>query len=466
MRRPAAAAQERRAVPAAGERALVIGLGLSGVALARFLARRGVAVRGCDTRPSEELAASLARLPPDTETVLGGYDAAALEGCAAVYASPGVPWDSDLLVEARRRGLLVSSEVDLFFKLCPAPIVGVTGTNGKTTTTALIGDVLAQGPRPVLVGGNIGDTVLDRLDELTPEHWVVLELSSFQLESCERPRAHVAVVLNVTPDHLDRHGTMEAYIEAKARLLRFQGPEDHAVLNGLDAVCRELAELTPARVTWFDRHQPAPPMPVPGRHNELNALAAAAVGRLAGLSDAAIETAVRGFPGVEHRLELVGEWGGVRWFNDSKATNPDAGLVGLRAFSDTPVVLIAGGYGSGFELTEWLAAVRERTRAIVLMGASADELAGHLAGHDVRRAGSLEEAVALASAAARPGDAVLLSPAYKSYDMFSGFEERGRRFKEAVRALHRGLPPPLAGGGGPSHPAPRGAGYPGPEGVA
>ena len=430
------AAPEDMAVPAADERALVVGLGVSGVALAEFLAGRGVAVRACDTRPAELLAAALARLPPGTDTVLGGYDLSALDGCAAVYASPGVPWDTDVLTEARRRGLLVSSEIDLFFKLCPAPIVGVTGTNGKTTTTALIGAVLRQGPRPVVVGGNIGETVLDRLDGLTREHWVVLELSSFQLESCERPRPRISVVLNVTPDHLDRHGTMARYVEAKAQLLRFQEPDDDAVLNGLDTVCRELAGRTAARVTWFDRHQPVPPMPVPGRHNELNALAAAAVGRLAGLADADIEAGVRGFAGVEHRLELVGEWGGVRWYNDSKATNPDAALVGLGSVPDVPVVLIAGGYGSGFELDEWLPAVRERTRAVVLLGASAEELAGRLAGHRVLRASSMDEAVALAATVARPGDVALLSPGYKSYDMFSGYEERGRLFKAAVRAVH------------------------------
>src|SRR5215471_655626 len=337
-----------RAVPAAGATALVVGMGKSGLALARFLAARDVRVRMVDLRSPEQLGDALTGLPPGTETMLGGYDGRALDGCAAVYASPGVPWDTGLLQTARSSGLTVSSEMDLFFRHCPASIVGVTGTNGKTTTTALLGSVLAQGPRPVLVGGNIGDTVLDRLEELTPEHWVVLELSSFQLESCERPRARIGVVLNVTPDHLDRHTTMEAYAAAKARLLRSQEPGDDAVLNGLDPFCREMAEVTPARVTWFDRHQPLPPMQLPGRHNQLNALAAAAAGRAAGLSDEAIEAGVRSFQGVEHRLELVGEWGDVRWYNDSKATNPDAGLVGLRAFDGVPVVLIAGGYGGGF----------------------------------------------------------------------------------------------------------------------
>ena len=465
-----------RAVPASGAKALVVGMGKSGLALARFLAAHGVGVRMADLRAPEQLGDALARLPPGTETVVGGYDRSVLNGCAAVYASPGVPWDAELLQTARASGLTVSSEMDLFFRLCPGAIVGVTGTNGKTTTTALLAGVLAQGPRPVMVGGNIGDTVLDRLGELTPEHWVVLELSSFQLESCERPHARIGVVLNITPDHLDRHRTMDAYLAAKARLLRFQAPGDDAVLNGLDPFCREMAEVTPARVTWFDRYQPAPPTQLPGRHNQLNALAAAAAARLAGLSDEAIESGVRSFQGVEHRLEPVGEWGDVRWYNDSKATNPDAGLVGLRAFEGLPVVLIAGGYGGGFpphatprsrlrgdpgeagfagtpgfppheagfagtpgfELGDWLSAVRSGTRAAVLIGASAAELAERLAGHPVQQAASLDEAVELARRLARPGDVVLLSPAYKSFDMFASYEERGRRFKAAVRGIHGG----------------------------
>ncbi len=420
-------------LPPEGSRALVVGLGASGRSLVRFLSSRGLRVRVCDLRSRQELDDVLASLPPGSETVLGGYDERVLDGCAAVYASPGVPWDAPLLRAARAMGAMVSSDVDLFLRLCPAPVVGVTGTNGKTTTTALIGMVLGRGPWPVVVAGNIGDPVLDHLDELTPGHRVVLELSSFQLESCVRPRVEVGVVLNVTPDHLDRHGSMEAYIAAKARLVRFLEPEDHAVLNGLDPVCRRLAGETRARVTWFDRHRPVPPMPVPGRHNQLNALAAAAVGRILGLPDPVIESAIRDFPGVEHRLELVAEGDGVRWYNDSKATNPDAGLVGLQAFEGTPVILIAGGHGGGFDLEPWLRAIRARTRAVVLIGASAALLEERLAGHPVRLAGSIEEAVAIAADLARPGDVVLLSPGYKSYDMFASYEERGRRFKAAVR---------------------------------
>ncbi|HEX6350972.1 MAG TPA: UDP-N-acetylmuramoyl-L-alanine--D-glutamate ligase [Candidatus Dormibacteraeota bacterium] len=418
----------------ASGKALVIGAGLSGRALVRHLSARGIAVRVVDLkRPDPEPS-----FPPGVQVLYGPYEQIVLEGVEAVYASPGVPWDDPLLEEARRRGLTVSSEIDLFFRECPAPIVGITGTNGKTTTTALTGEVLRQGARPVLVGGNIGETVLDRLEEITPAHWVVLELSSFQLESVARPQARIGAVLNLTPDHLDRHHTMDAYVAAKARLVEFMEPEDTAVLNGIDARVRELAGRTQGQVVWFDQHRPDPPMPIPGPHNLMNARAAAAIGRVAGLDDAAIDRAIAGFQGVEHRLELVGEWEGVRWYNDSKATNPDAGQVGVASFSGTPLVLIAGGYGSGFELAAWAEEVRRRTRLVILIGQSADLLEETLQGHPVKRAASLEEAVEVAAAEARPGEVVLLSPAYKSFDMFKSYEDRGRRFKAAVRA-HYGV---------------------------
>ena len=414
--------------------ALVVGAARSGVAIANHLARHGEQIRVADRKPASELADAIAQMPADVELRLGGYDTGVLAGVSIVFASPGVPWDSDLLNEARARGIPVSSEIARFLELCPGTIVGVTGTNGKTTTTALIGEVLAAGERPVVVGGNIGDTVLDRLEEITDRHWVVLELSSFQLESVERPHFHVGVILNITPDHLDRHKTFEHYVDLKARAIEFAGPDDFAVLNGRDATVRGLAGRTRAKVVWFDQHNPIPPMPVPGRHNLDNALAAAAVGRIAGLSDAVIDKAIASFRGVEHRLELVGEWGGVRWYNDSKATNPDAGRVAVTSFPGTPLVLIAGGYGSGFELAEWVADVRAHATAVIVMGASAGLLAGELREHpNVKRASSLEEAVAMAAERARPGGVVLLSPAYKSFDMFKDFEDRGRQFKALVR---------------------------------
>jgi UDP-N-acetylmuramoylalanine--D-glutamate ligase len=263
---------------------------------------------------------------------------------------------------------------------------------------------------------------------------VVLELSSFQLESVERPHVHAGVILNITPDHLDRHKTFERYVDLKTRVIEFATPRDFAVLNARDPVVRGLAERTRAQVVWFDRHQPIPPMPLPGQHNMQNALAAAAVGRIAGLSDDAINAAIRSFRGVEHRLELVGEWAGVRWYNDSKATNPAAGRVALNAFPGVPVVLIAGGYGSDFDLSEWLPDVLSTTEAVVVMGASAGVLEKALRAHrKVVRAHSLEEAVKLAASLARPGGVVLLSPAYKSFDMFKDFEDRGNQFKALVR---------------------------------
>ena len=413
--------------------ALVVGAARSGIALANHLTRAGEAVRVVDRRPARDLRDAISRMPASVDFRLGD-ESGVLEGVDVVYASPGVPWDAQLLNDARARGIKVSSEIDLFLELCPGTVVGITGTNGKTTTTALTGVVLAAGDRPVIVGGNIGDTVLDRLEEITPQHWVVLELSSFQLESVDWPRLHVGVILNITPDHLDRHGTFERYVDIKARAIEFAGRDDFAVLNGRDEKVRGLASRTQASVVWFDEHKPIPPMPLPGRHNMENALAAAAVGRIAGLSDETINTAIRSFKGVEHRLELVGEWAGVRWYNDSKATNPDAGRVALSAFPGAPVVLIAGGYGSGFELSEWVTNVLATTEAVVLIGASADLLQEALREHPkVVRADTLEDAVAKAASLSRLGGVVLLSPAYKSFDMFKDYEDRGDQFKALVR---------------------------------
>jgi UDP-N-acetylmuramoylalanine--D-glutamate ligase len=410
---------------------LVVGAARSGVALAQHLTRHGETVRLTDRKDASALGEVLAQLPDGVELRLGGHDPHVLEGIDTVYASPGVPWDSELLNQARARGIPVSSEIDLFLRLCKGTLVGITGTNGKTTTTALAGDVLAAGDRPVIVGGNIGDTVLDRVDEITPEHWVVLELSSFQLESVERPQLHVGVVLNVTPDHLDRHGTLERYADLKARAIEHA---DFALLNSRDRLVSSMASRARGNVVWFDQHEPVPPMPLPGRHNLENALAAAAIGRVAGLDDKIINRAIAAFKGVEHRLELVGEWSGVRWYNDSKATNPDAGRVAVTAFPGTPLILIAGGYGGGFELREWIGDALAHTQAVILIGASAEELSRELKPHPrVVRAASLEEAVGLAADFARPGSVVLLSPAYKSFDMFKDFEDRGNQFKALVR---------------------------------
>ncbi|MGH7911892.1 MAG: UDP-N-acetylmuramoyl-L-alanine--D-glutamate ligase [Candidatus Dormibacteraceae bacterium] len=415
-----------------GDRALVVGLGKSGLAMARYLAAQGLGLRVVDQRPAGELTAAIEALP-SAQLRTGGYDEGVLDGCAIVCASPGVPWDAGLLEAARRRGIPVTSEIDLFLRRCPGELLGVTGTNGKTTATAMLGTILRRGDRPVLVGGNIGDTVLDRLPEVTPEHRVVLELSSFQLESAADPRCQVGVVLNVTPDHLDRHHSFERYLDAKARLVEALPEGGVAILNGEDPRCRALASRTRAHVVWYDRHRPQPRLSVPGRHNQLDALAAAAAARAVGFDDDQIQAGLDRFTGVEHRLELVGEVGGVRWYNDSKATNPEAGLPALRAFPGRPLVVIAGGHGS-FEVGEWTAEVRRTTVGAVLLGESAPVLAAELEGHPVRRAASLEEAVEEAARLLPGGGVVVLSPAYKSYDMFHDFEERGRTFKRLVRA--------------------------------
>ncbi len=411
---------------------LVVGAARSGVALAQHLTRYGGRVIVVDRKPESELHESIAQMPEHgVEFQLGGYDESVLDGISIVFASPGVPWDSEFLNAARARGIPISSEMEQFLELSAGIHVGITGTNGKTTTTALVGEVLKAGGLDVVVGGNIGDTVLDRVHDIGPATWVVLELSSFQLESVEKPRFHVGVILNITPDHLDRHGTLERYVDLKARAIEHA---DFALLNSRDPIVKGLASRAGGNVVWFDQHQPPPPMPLPGRHNLENGLAVAAVGRIAGLSDDVINEAIRGFKGVEHRLELVGEWAGVRWYNDSKATNPDAGRVALSSFPGTPLILIAGGYGGGFDLHEWVADVLAHTEAVILIGASAGQLAQELRAHPrVVRAGSLEEAVSIAAGQARDGSVVLLSPAYKSFDMFKDFEDRGNRFKALVR---------------------------------
>lgn len=391
---------------------------------------------------------------------LGGHSEEDLDSMDLIVVSPGVPWDLPLLQAARGRGLTVTSEMDLFFQVCPCPIAGITGTNGKTTTTALVAELLRAGGLPVMRGGNIGEPVLDRLDELTPHHWAVLELSSFQLESISQPGLQVGIVLNVTADHLDRHGSFDRYVAIKARAVEFMKPEDHAVLNVEDPVCASFRSRTAGAVIPFStrslhdgltvrdgwivslapngdarRVMPREDVPLPGEHNLSNVLAAIGAGQAAGVAFERIADAVRRFEGVEHRLELVGSWGGVRWYNDSKATNPDSTYKALAAFSD-PIVLIAGGRNKGIDLDPLARAIARRASALVAMGETGEELIRRVRAHGMARAAlasDLRDAVRRAHAAARPGAIVLLSPAFASYDMFKDFEDRGRRFKAAVR---------------------------------
>jgi UDP-N-acetylmuramoylalanine--D-glutamate ligase len=439
--------------------ALIMGYGRSGRAAAAFLKRRGATVRVVDRADTPELRAALA-----TDGIpgrLGQYAQEDLDGVDLVVVSPGVPWDEPLVESARERGLEITSEMDLFFRACPCPIAGITGTNGKTTTTALTTDVFRRGGLRVMRGGNIGEPVLDRIDQLGPGDWVVLELSSFQLESISRPRLRVGAVLNVTADHLDRHKSLDRYRQIKARAISFMEPEDHAVLNFDDASCVAMASQTHGTVVPFavraaiDRgigvvdgsicHLTGSgteavvairDVPLPGEHNLSNVMAAIGAGLAAGIDKDLIGEAVRQFKAVEHRLELVGTFNGVRWYNDSKATNPDSTYKALEAFSE-PIVLIAGGRNKGIDIAPLARAIARRVVGLVAMGETGDELEQLVRAEgldNVSRARDLGEATRRAAAMARPGSVVLLSPAFTSYDMFLDYEDRGRQFKASVLA--------------------------------
>jgi len=442
-----------------GRHALVIGYGRSGRAAASFIQKRGGSVQVVDRADTPELREDLERAGITAH--LGAYGPEDLDGTDLVVVSPGVAWDAPLVEAARRRGIEVTSEIDLFFRACPARIAGITGTNGKTTTTALTTEVLRAGGLTVMRGGNIGEPVLDRLDQLGADDWVVLELSSFQLESIERPRLRIGVVLNVTPDHLDRHKSLERYVEIKTRAVAFLEPQDHAVLNLDDPACAAMRSATQAEVIEFGLHQPVSSgvtvadgwitiaragqprpvlrtadVPLPGEHNLSNVMAAIGAGQAAGVEPEALSQAVRHFKAVEHRLEPIGTYGGARWYNDSKATNPDSTYKALAAFAE-PIVLIAGGRNKGIDLEPLAQSIAGRVAALITIGETGEELARRVreAGlQQVQRATDLTDAVRKAAALARPGSVVLLSPAFTSYDMFRDYEDRGRRFKATVLA--------------------------------
>ena len=442
-------------------RAVVIGLARSGMACARALRADGWQVHVVDRRDDPALRARAADLPDGVTVQLGGYDDDIAAGADMVCPSPGVPWDAPELMRARAAGVPVRSEMDLVFRRCTAPIVGITGTNGKTTTTTLAGAVIAAGGARVHVGGNIGEPMLDRLGEVREGDWVVLELSSFQIESVEDPRCRLAAVLNVTPDHLNRHGTFADYTAAKRRLVEHADPHGAVVLGADDAVARAMAPAAPAHVllagldigdadgtTVRDGDvvvlragdarpvMPVRDIPLFGEHNVLNVLAAIALGDAAGVGGDDIARAVRGFHAVPHRLEPVLESDGVLWVNDSKATNVDAAVKALRSFPGRSIVWIGGGETKGVGPEELAREVRAHARHAILNGATGPEVDSALAqlGCTSRTlVATLADAVRAAHEMARPGDVVLLAPGYTSFDQFENFEQRGSAFAAMVR---------------------------------
>ena len=385
---------------------LVLGLARSGLAAAAALERRGVEVVRADRE-----------LGNDDELAL-------LDGVGLLVKSPGVPGSASLVAAARERGVQVWSEIELAARLLPNPILGVTGTNGKTTTAQWLGFMLGAP-----VAGNVGLALSELDGSAEPEQLVVVELSSFQLEDVHRFRPRIAVLLNLEPDHLDRHGSFEAYRAAKLRAFENQTEDDSAI------VPRGFGEVPgrAARVEFgADDELPVEPS-LRGIHNRENAAAATAAARAAGATEEQIERGLREFKGVAHRLELVGERARVRYVNDSKATNVAATLRALAAYDDEPVRLILGGSRKGEDLAPLAAALGPNVRAVYVIGETADELARAIP--DTIRSGDLATAVDRAAAAAQPGEVVLLSPACASYDQFRDFEERGEEFKRLVANL-------------------------------
>jgi len=403
-------------------RALVLGLARSGRAAALALARRGVAVVAADRSPDIDggrLAAA------GVEIRLGTEEESLLEGVQVVIKSPGVPAESPLAVAARARGIPIWSEVELGYRLLPGnPLIGVTGTNGKTTTTELLGAILRAAGRPVEVAGNVGRALTDAAVGIDPEAWVVCELSSFQLEDVHTLACDIAVLLNLEPDHLDRHGTFEAYRDAKLRI--FERARTKIVPRGLGLEGIEFAAEDPL---------PAEPL-IPGAHNRENAAAATSAARAAGVGDDAIAQALRTFPGVPHRLELVRELRGVRYVNDSKATNTAAARRGVAAY-EAPLRVILGGSLKGEDFGAFVRDLPASVRSVYLIGEATEELAHALdeSGRAYTRDGDLAHAVVHAAADAEPGDVVLLSPACASFDQFDDFEQRGDTFRRLVEEL-------------------------------
>jgi UDP-N-acetylmuramoylalanine--D-glutamate ligase len=443
-----------------GQRALVVGLGKSGVASALFLAGRGATVAVSDAKSPEQLRDEIPVLLDHGISVeTGQHGERTFRDQDLIVVSPGVPFDVPQLVHARERGIPVIGVIELAAQFLKGHIVAITGSNGKTTTTTLAGDILSAGGNKTLVGGNIGTPAITFADRATDDSWVVLEISSFQLETIVTFHPHIAVVLNITPDHLDRHHTFENYAAAKARIFENQTAADFAVLNADNGPCGEMAFRTKAEVRWFSRLKevesgafvsgdeivwsddsgrrgimPLSEIGLKGAHNIENVLAAVSVGVLAGVPSEKIRRAVAEFKAVEHRLEYVATVGGVEYYNDSKATNVDATIKALESFPGR-IHLILGGKDKGSDYNVLNDLLKERVKRVYTIGAAAAKIESQASGTEIVAAGTLEAAVKRASEAATAGDIVLLAPACASFDQFESYEHRGRVFKDLVRQL-------------------------------
>jgi len=422
-------------------------MGLSGVAAVKLLRRKGALVRAVDEKPTGEIEG--VKIEPQSE--------AAFRDAELVVISPGVPADLDLLAPVRARSVPVIGELELAAPYLEGRNIGITGSNGKTTTTALVGHILRESGIACQVGGNIGAAPAGMVETSRPDQWNVLELSSFQLETIETFRAPIAACLNVTQNHLDRHHNFESYANAKARLFETQEPEDLAVLNADDPVTVAFAKRTPARTVWFSGTHPVSgawlerdvirldstallnvhDLQLRGRHNYENVMAAALMAASAGASRDQIADAAATFAPVEHRLEFVRTLAGIGYYNDSKATSVDATLKAIGAF-DHGLWLILGGKDKDSDYTVLREPLRARARAVLLIGSAAQKIAKHLGDAvPIIQCGTLAAAVDRASQSAESGDTVLLAPACASFDQFESYQHRGRVFKDLVNALDK-----------------------------
>jgi UDP-N-acetylmuramoylalanine--D-glutamate ligase len=449
------------------KRVLVVGLGKSGVASALFLKERGARVTVSDTKSPDQLRDEIPVLLDHGITVeTGGHGERTFRGQDLIVVSPGVPVDAAPLVQARAAGEPVIGEIELAAQNLSGEIVAITGSNGKTTTTTLVGEILAAGGFPVSVGGNIGTPAISLVERTNRQTIVVLEVSSFQLETIQTFRPKIAVILNITPDHLDRHRTFQTYVDAKARVFENQQSSEFAVLNEDDPTCRTLRDRTRAQVFWFSRKKEVQQgaclrdgriffldgksqrevmlvseIPLKGAHNVENVLAGVCAGALMGCEPAKIREAIHNFKAVEHRLEYVATIKGVEYFDDSKATNVDATIKALESFPKN-IHLILGGKDKGSDYTVLNDLLRERVKRVYTIGAAAEKIESQIKGAaEIVHAETLENAIRRASAVAEPGDIVLLAPACASFDQFQSYHHRGQVFKEVVHALQVGPRP-------------------------